>query len=68
MAKTLEVQLPDRLAQLVEEIVREGWFTSEAELTRRAVSDFVERRRFQLQERFQLDDIEWAAGLKGTKT
>lgn len=64
--KTLTVELPDQLARTVEELVRAGWFTNEAELARQALSDFVLQRRFQLQEQFQLEDIRWALGLKGS--
>ncbi len=62
--KKLELRLPDRLAHQVKSLVEEGWFVSEAELARQALSEFVHRHRFQLQEQFQQDDIDWALSLK----
>ena len=35
----------------------EGWFTSEDEIARLALAEFVNRQRFELQEQFQRDDI-----------
>ena len=62
--KTLEVALPDRLAKRVKELVEEGWFLDEAELARQAVSEFLGKHRFELQEQFQREDIDWALSLK----
>ena len=62
--KTLEVSLPDRLAKQLKELVEEGWFLSEAELARQALSEFVHRHRFELQEQFQRQDIQWALSMK----
>ncbi len=60
--KTLEMELPDALAERLEELVEEGWFTSEAEVARLALADYLRRRRFELQERFLCDDNAWALG------
>jgi Arc/MetJ-type ribon-helix-helix transcriptional regulator len=62
--KTLQVELPDQLAKEIERLVRAGWFVSEGEIVRLALSEFVKHHRFQLQEQFQRDDIRWALGLK----
>ncbi len=65
--KTLALQVPDRLAQQMQELVEAGWFVDESELTRQALSRFVQESRFELQERFQREDIRWATGLKERK-
>ena len=58
--KALRVELPDKLAAEIEAYVQAGWFGSEAEVVRAALTDFVWRRRIELHERFMRDDIEWA--------
>ncbi len=65
--KTLALQVPDRLAQQMQELVDAGWFVDESELSRQALSRFVQQSRFELQERFQREDIRWATGLKERK-
>jgi len=62
--KTLEIELPDELAQAIQEVVRRGWFVDEGELARRALGDFLRHHRLDLQEQHQLDDIAWARRLK----
>lgn len=62
--KAIHVELPEKLAAEIEAYVRAGWFGSEAEVVRAAVSDFVRRHRIELLERFMRDDIEWAVKLK----
>ena len=58
--KAIHVEFPDKLAAEIEAYVRAGWFGSEGEVVRAAVSDFVRRHRIQLLEGFMRDDIEWA--------
>jgi len=65
IVKTLQFELPDQLAKEIERLVRAGWFVSEGEIVRLALAEFVKHHRFQLQEQFQRDDIQWALGLKG---
>lgn len=62
--KTFKIDVPERLAQQVEDLVTAGWFASSEELTRLALAEFVQRHRFELQEQFQRDDILWALSLK----
>ncbi len=64
--KSLEIEVPDTVAAKLAELVQEGWFTSKEELTRLALSEFVSRHRFELQEKFQREDIAWALGQKET--
>ena len=61
--KTIQVELPDRLAELLHEMVREGWFQSEEEAVRAALFEFLRRHPRQLAERFQMEDIQWAQQL-----
>ena len=64
--RSLQVELPDKLAGEVEALVRAGWFHSEDELIRLALAEFVRRHQFELLERFQREDIAWALRQKGT--
>ena len=62
--KTIQVELPDKLAAEVEALVEKGWFGSEEELIRAALLDFVRRNRTDLLEGFMRDDIQWAVSQK----
>lgn len=65
--KTLEIHLPGPLAEKIAALVEAGWFASEEELARLALSEFLRHQGFQLQEQFQRDDIQWALRLKATQ-
>lgn len=65
--KTLKLEVPDRVAEAMEELVRSGWFVDESELARQALEAFLHTRKLQLQEQFQRDDIRWALGLKDAR-
>lgn len=60
------MELPDKLAAEVEAYVKTGWFSSEAEMVRAALMDFLRRNRLDLLERFMRDDIQWALKQKGS--
>lgn len=62
--KTFKIDVPERLAQQVEDLVTAGWFANSEELTRLALAEFVQRHPFELHEQFQRDDIQWALSLK----
>lgn len=64
--KTISVELPDRAAEEIDQLVRAGWFASESEAVRAAVLDFVRRNRVELLERFQREDIAWALKQKAS--
>jgi Arc/MetJ-type ribon-helix-helix transcriptional regulator len=64
--KTIQIELPDKVAAELEAYVKAGWFGSEAELIRVAVLEFVRRNRTDLLERFMRDDIEWAIRTPGS--
>jgi Arc/MetJ-type ribon-helix-helix transcriptional regulator len=64
--KAVQVELPDALALEIEEFVKGRWFTSEAEVIRAALMEFVRRNRLDLLlERFMREDIHWALAQKG---
>ena len=65
--QSIQIELPDRLAQELGVIVKAGWFSSEAEVVRLALLEFMHRHRFELLERFQLEDIAWALQQKEAK-
>jgi len=64
--KAIKVELPDKLAAEVETYVKAGWFSSEAEVVRAALMEFVRRNRVELLEQFMRDDIQWALTQKGS--
>ena len=58
--KTLQIEVPDQVAREVEEAVEAGLFENAAEVVRVALREFITRRRFELMERQQLQDVAWA--------
>jgi Arc/MetJ-type ribon-helix-helix transcriptional regulator len=58
--KTLQVELPDEMAREVENAVKVGTFENAAEVVRASLREFLSRRRFELMEQQQLQDIAWA--------
>lgn len=58
--KTLQVELPDEMAREVENAVEAGTFADAAEVVRASLREFISRRRFELTEQQQLQDIAWA--------
>ena len=58
--KSVQVELPDKLAEEINSLVKAGWFQSEAEVVRLALVEFMRRHRLELMERFQREDIAWA--------
>lgn len=63
--KAIQVELPDKLVAEIEAYVKTGWFTSEAEVVRAALMDFLRRNRLDVLERFMRDDIQWVLKQKG---
>ena len=58
--KVVRVELPDKLAAELDGLVKNGWFADDAEIIRRALTEFVGRHGFALSEQFQREDIAWA--------
>lgn len=58
--KSLQIELPDKLAAELDALVQSGWFRSQDELVRLALVEFVRRHWLELLERFQQEDIAWA--------
>jgi Arc/MetJ-type ribon-helix-helix transcriptional regulator len=48
------------MAREVEQAVKTGVFENTAEVVRVELREFISRRRFELMERQQLDDVAWA--------
>ena len=63
--KLIQIELPDKLARELGAMVEAGWFSSEAEVVRLALLEFVRSHRIELLERFQREDIAWALRQKG---
>lgn len=64
--KSIQIELPDKLAQELDAMVKAGWFSNEAEVVHLALLEFVRRHRLELLEQFQREDIAWALKQKGT--
>jgi Arc/MetJ-type ribon-helix-helix transcriptional regulator len=62
--KSINVDLPDKIAEELSRLVETGWFHDEAEAVRAALLEFLGHRAAELQERFQQEDIEWALRVK----
>ena len=58
--KSINVDLPEKVAEELSRLVETGWFRDEGEAVRAALAEFLSHRATELQERFQHDDIEWA--------
>jgi Arc/MetJ-type ribon-helix-helix transcriptional regulator len=58
--KSINVDLPEKMAEELSRLVETGWFQDEAEAVRVALVEFLGHRTAELQERFQREDIEWA--------
>jgi Arc/MetJ-type ribon-helix-helix transcriptional regulator len=58
--KSIQIELPDKLAEALTTIVQQGWFRSEEEVLRFALLEFLRRHRLAVHEQFQRDDIAWA--------
>ena len=58
--KSINVDLPEKMAEELSRLVETGWFHDEAEAVRVALVEFLGHRTAELQERFQREDIEWA--------
>jgi Arc/MetJ-type ribon-helix-helix transcriptional regulator len=58
--KTVSINLPDNLAEQINDYVKAGFFNSEPDVILAAMSEFVRRNRVDLMERFAREDIAWA--------
>ena len=65
--RSLQVDLPNKLADEVAAMVEAGWFSSESEVVTLALLEFARRQRFALQEQFQLEDVDWALRQRSDK-
>jgi len=58
--KSMQIELPDKLAEVLDSIVQQGWFRNEEEVLRFALLEFLRRHPLELTEQFQREDIAWA--------
>jgi Arc/MetJ-type ribon-helix-helix transcriptional regulator len=58
--KSIQIELPDKLAEALDTMVQQGWFRSEEEVLRLALLEFLRRHPLELYEQFQREDIAWA--------
>ncbi len=61
---TLQVEIPERLAEEIAEAVGLGWFASEGEVARFGLTEFIRRDSLHLREEQQHEDIRWALASK----
>jgi len=61
--KTIHADLPDKLYEEIQALVKTGWVSSEAELLRDALRRYLNAHRPELMEKFIRSDVEW--GLRG---
>ena len=64
--KSIQIELPEKLAQELDTLIQRGWFQSEEEAIHFALLKLIQRYRFELLEQFQREDIAWALGQKDT--
>jgi len=63
--KSIQIELPDKLAQELDAMVESGWFSNDAEVVRLALLEFIRHHRPEVLEQFQRADIAWALKQKG---
>jgi len=63
---TIQIELPEKLAQELDTLVQRGWFQSEEEAIRFALLELMQRHHFELLEQFQREDIAWPLRQKDT--
>jgi Arc/MetJ-type ribon-helix-helix transcriptional regulator len=64
--KSIQIELPEKLAAVLDTVVQQGWFRSEEEVLRLALFEFLRRHPLALTEQFQQEDIAWALRQKDT--
>lgn len=62
--ESLRIELPDKLAGELHQLVQAGWFQSAEEAIRLALVEFLRRHQAALTEQFQREDIAWALSQK----
>jgi len=62
---TINIKLPPRMADQIEQLVQDGWVSDFNSLVVEALRRYIETHQVELNERFIMDDVEW--GLKGNE-
>ena len=65
--KQVQIELPEKMADQIEALVRGGWFHDEHELIRTALAAFLQDHQLELTERYQREDIDWAVQQRTAK-
>jgi Arc/MetJ-type ribon-helix-helix transcriptional regulator len=63
--KTLKIEIPDRVYEEIEILVKDGWFRDREDIIQQALRRFLDSHRPELMERFIRQDVE--RGLRGKK-
>jgi Arc/MetJ-type ribon-helix-helix transcriptional regulator len=63
--KKIRIDIPDKVYQEIEILVKEGWFRDREDIIQQALRRFLDSHRPELLEKFIREDIEW--GLRGRK-
>ena len=58
--KSIQLELPDKLAEALDTVVQQGWFRSAEEVLRLALFEFLRQYPLELSEQLQREDIAWA--------
>ena len=61
--RTIHTEVPERLYNKVEVLVKEGWFRDEKDIFAEAIRRFLDTHQSELMEKFVRNDVEW--GLHG---
>ena len=64
--RTVQIDLPDKVAEGIDALVSSGWFRDADELVTFALLEFIRGNPLDLAEQFQRDDIAWALQQKMT--
>jgi Arc/MetJ-type ribon-helix-helix transcriptional regulator len=64
--KSVTVELPDKLAEELDNLIKTGWFSNHTQVVHLALMEFVRHHGLFLHEQFQREDIAWALEQKGT--
>lgn len=58
--QSVQIELPDKIAQELNAMVKAGCFSSVAEVVRLVLLEFTRHNNLELHEQFQREDIVWA--------
>jgi Arc/MetJ-type ribon-helix-helix transcriptional regulator len=62
---SLQISLPEKIDNELNEMVKKGWFRDKEEIIHFSIMEFARHYHFDLMEQFQEEDIKWALEQKG---